>query len=56
MGLLVDKVKSGGDGTSKDRNTARRFSNNYRESARINGVNEDLIRRFYVILQYFIRI
>jgi hypothetical protein len=51
MGLLVDKAKSGGSGTSNDGNTARRFLKNYRESARITGVNEDLVRRFYVILQ-----
>ena len=51
MGLLVDKAKPGGSGTSNDGNTARRFFKNYRESARITGVNEDLVRRFYVILQ-----
>jgi hypothetical protein len=27
------------------------FFKNYRESARITGVNEDLVHRFYVILQ-----
>jgi hypothetical protein len=51
MGLLVDKVKPGGGGTPSDGNTARRFFKNYRESARINGINKDLIRRFYVMLQ-----
>jgi hypothetical protein len=51
MGLLVNKAKPGGSGTSNDGNTARRFFKNYRESARITGVDEDLIRRFYVILQ-----
>jgi hypothetical protein len=51
MGLLVDKAKPGGSVTSNDGNTARRFFKNYRESARITGVNKDLIRRFYVILQ-----
>jgi hypothetical protein len=51
MGLLVDKVKGGRGGTSHDGNTATRFFKNYRESARITGVNADLIRRFYVILQ-----
>jgi len=29
---------------------ARRFFKNYRESARITGVNKNLMRRFYVIL------
>jgi hypothetical protein len=51
MGLLVDKVKPGGGGTSNHGNIARRFFKNYRESARMNGVNENLIRRCYVILQ-----
>jgi hypothetical protein len=50
MGLLVDKAKPGGSGTSNDGNTAKRFFKNYQESARI-GVNEELIHRFYVILQ-----
>jgi hypothetical protein len=51
MGLLVDKVKPGGGGKANDGNTARRFFKNDRESARITDVNEDLIRKFYVILQ-----
>jgi hypothetical protein len=51
MGLLVDKGKPGGSGTTNDGNTYRRYFKNYRESARITGVNEYLVRRFYVILQ-----
>jgi hypothetical protein len=51
MGLLVDKAKPDGRGTSNDGNTATRFFKNYRESVRITGVNKDHIRRFYVILK-----
>jgi len=43
MGLLVDKVKPGGSGMSKDGNIARRVFND-RESARITGVTEKIIR------------
>jgi hypothetical protein len=43
MGLLVDNAKLGGSGTSNNGNTARRVFINYRESARITGVNEELI-------------
>lgn len=48
--LLVNKVKPGGSGTSNNGNTARRFSKNYRQSARITGVKENLILTYYVIL------
>lgn len=51
MNLLVDKVMHGRSGTSHDRNIARKFFKNYQESARITGVNKNLMRRFYVILQ-----
>jgi hypothetical protein len=47
--LLANKVSPGGSETSNDRNTAR-FSENYRQSDRITGVNENLILIFYVIL------
>jgi hypothetical protein len=49
MGLLVDKAKPGKSRKTNDGNTARRIFN--RESARITGVDEDFVRRFYVILQ-----
>jgi hypothetical protein len=53
--LSVDKVKPGGSGTSKEGNIrvdrSCLFFKHYRESARISGVDENLIRRFYVILQ-----
>jgi hypothetical protein len=51
MGLLVYKDKPVKSGTTNDWNTARRGFKNYRESARITGVNEDLVRRFYAVLQ-----
>jgi hypothetical protein len=51
MGLLVDKDKPGGSGTPSDRNTARKLFRNYPEYGRNTGVNENLIRRFYLILQ-----
>jgi len=44
MNLLVDKFKPGGSGKSNNGNIARRFFNG-RESARITGVNENIIRR-----------
>jgi hypothetical protein len=37
MGLLFDRGKPEGEGTSNYGNTARRFFKNYRESVRING-------------------
>lgn len=49
-GLLVDIVKQG-FGTSNDGNTARRFFRNYKETSKITGVDENLIKRFAVILQ-----
>ena len=51
MGLMVDLVKPGGSGTSNDGNTARRFFKHPALSASITGIDEDLIRRFGVILQ-----
>lgn len=40
-----------GCGSTNDGNTARRFFENYEESALITGLNKDLIYRFYIILQ-----
>ena len=51
MGLLVDQVKPGGSGTTNDGNTARRFFQNYEDSARITGINVNLLKRCAVILQ-----
>lgn len=50
MGLLVDVVKQGA-GNTNDGNTARRFFANPEATAQITGVDEELIKRFSVILQ-----
>lgn len=49
LGLLVDKPKPG-FGSSNDGNTARRFFHNYEESAKITGIDNNIIYRFYIIL------
>lgn len=48
--LFVDMPKQG-FGSTNDGNTARRFFENYKISATITGLNENLIYRFYIILQ-----
>jgi len=50
LGLIVDKPKPG-FGSTNDGNTARRFFENSTVSASITGVDENLIKRFHVILQ-----
>lgn len=50
LGLLVDMPKQG-FGSSNDGNTARRFFKNYKISAEITSISENLIYQFYVILQ-----
>lgn len=50
MGLNVDKPKAG-SGTSNDGNTARHFFEKYEQSAKITGIDQDIIYRFYIILQ-----
>lgn len=49
IGLIIDKVKPG-FGTSNDGNTARAFFYNSSETARITGLDENLIERFGTIL------
>lgn len=49
-GLLIDVVKQG-KGTTNDGNTARRFFGDVGTTASITGVDENLIRRFSVILE-----
>lgn len=49
MGIRVDKVVQG-KGTSNTGNVARIFFENYKDSASITGVDENLIRRFGIIL------
>jgi len=51
MGLIVDKPKVGGCGTSINGNTARKFFNNPELSSKITGLDEDLIERCAAILQ-----
>jgi len=50
LGILVDFPKDSGSGTSNDGNTARRAFKEYKVFARITGVDENLIKRYYVIL------
>lgn len=50
VGLIIDKVKPG-FGTSNDGNTARRFFADYRSTACITGINENLIYRLNTILK-----
>ena len=49
-GLRIDIPKAG-SGTSNDENTARRFFDNVSSTAKILGLNEDLIARSKVLLQ-----
>lgn len=49
FGIRVDKVVQG-KGTSNTGNVGRIFLTNYHESSKITGVDEDLIRRFGVIM------
>lgn len=50
MGLYID-IPQQGSGSSNDGNTARRFFRNPETTSKITGVNENLIRRFGIILQ-----
>lgn len=50
LGLLIDQPKQG-YGSTNDGNTARRFFQNSDVSASLTGIDEDLIKRFHVILQ-----
>jgi len=50
MGLIVDKPKAGGSGTSNDGNTTRKFSEHPHESAKITGLDKTLIIRCSTIL------
>lgn len=50
LGLHIDKPRQG-SGNSNDGNTARRFFQNYQCSAEITGIDEELIKRLYIILQ-----
>jgi hypothetical protein len=50
LSLIIDQPKPG-FGNTNNGNVARKFFQNYEISAEITKVNEDLIRRFYIILQ-----
>lgn len=43
LGLIVDKPRSGGSGTSNDGNSARKFFHNSQISAEVTGIRKDLI-------------
>lgn len=51
MGLIIDKPKTGGSGSSNDGNTARTFFNDPHLSAEITGIEEQLIENCAVLLQ-----
>lgn len=51
MGLIVDKPKTGGSGSSNDGNTARDFFNNASLSAQITGLDKDVIEKCATLLQ-----
>ena len=50
LGLIIDKPRQV-SGNTNDGNTGRRFFYNASCSAEITGVDENLIKRFYIILQ-----
>lgn len=50
LGLNIDKSKPV-SGNTNDGNTARRFFQNYQCTSEITGIDEQLRKRFYVILQ-----
>ena len=50
LGLIIDKPRQV-SGNTNDGNTAKRFFYNASCSAEITGVDENLIKRFYIILQ-----
>jgi hypothetical protein len=51
MGLKVDYVRSGDEGTSNDGNTSRRFFDNPQKAAEITVIKEILIKRCSTILK-----
>lgn len=50
LGILVDQPKPG-YGSTNTGNTARVFFQHAKQSAKITGIDEDIIQRFYTILQ-----
>ncbi|XP_039233158.1 uncharacterized protein LOC120322169 [Drosophila yakuba] len=51
MGLIVDKPRDGGRGSSNDGNVARKFFSNPKLASDITGIDENLIHRCATILQ-----
>jgi len=51
MGIIVDKPRDGGEGSSNDGNVARKFFSNPNLASKITGINENLIYRCATILQ-----
>jgi hypothetical protein len=51
MGLKVDYLRSGGEGTFNDGNTSRRIFDNLQKAAEITGIKEILITRCATILK-----
>lgn len=50
LSLIIDKPKPG-FGNSNDGNVARKFFQNFQISAEITQIDQNLIRKFYIILQ-----
>ncbi|XP_003740985.1 uncharacterized protein LOC100903259 [Galendromus occidentalis] len=50
LGLIISVVRPGG-GTSNDGNTARKFFRIHAETARITGLNPELVFRLHIILE-----
>ncbi|XP_065678280.1 uncharacterized protein LOC136093223 [Hydra vulgaris] len=50
IGLIVDRPKAGGSGTSNDGNTSRRAFQNEQLFSEITGLNFELIKMFHVVL------
>jgi len=50
MGIIVDKPRHGGKGSSKDGNVARKFVSNPTLASKITDINENLIYRCATIL------
>lgn len=50
LGIIVDQPKPG-YGSTNTGNTARIFFENYKKSAEVTGLDENIIYRFYIILQ-----
>ena len=50
MGLIVDRPKASGSGTSNDGNTSRRAFQNEQLFSEITGLNFEIIKVFHVVL------